>query len=449
MQKVPGMADLPIGEDRSMSTVCPKCAYIRGADEVVPDSECPRCGVIYEKYRTAIARREKEEADAVAAAGQAGPDGAGVGNLPGSNPEAPPAPGGPAAVTGQEVPVGVSAPTAPTPWLRYLGLAAAFMLLVGVIALSTREHRGDPGKDTGPAGFAGVYEGSATREIPLNSGRPYEAAYDARFTVGQDGRITEIAWTDGSYLLDRATVSWSAPAQTEYTIVIREDYTLSFEDPPRGEYSRFTRDGSSFRAEAVHPRSADLQRFEYSGEVPPEVAARETVTDGLLRPSKQEKGAYQAVIHPGLPRMGRRDVAPGDVTCGLAESAANRALQPYLAGVKSLPGGAAIDLEASVDGVDIENVMVPRWPGRLWVSLYGVRVNPASGTLDDGSRGAEGRRPRVELGDSCRIALDFFDPIGWEIRVVFLPDGRIVARIPARNIEIPVTKVAEVAAAED
>lgn len=430
-----------------MSTVCPKCAYSRGADEMVPDYECPRCGVIYEKYRTAMARREKEELEALTSATRAGQEGAPIGSRPGTDPGLSPDPGGPAPPLDAGRPAQAATPATPTPWVRYLGLAAAFLLLISVVALSTRERAGGPGRETGLDQFAGVYEGSTTREIPLNSGSPYVAEYDTRFTVEQDGRISEITWTDGSFLLDRATASWSAPAQAEYTVVVREDYTLSFEDPPRGEYSRITRDGSLFRVEAVHPRSADLQRFEYSGEVPPEMAAKETVTDGSLRPSKQENGAFETIIHPGLPRMGRREVELDRVRFELAESAANRALQPYLTGGKSLPDGKSIDLGEPVDGVDIEGVMVPRWPGRLWVSFYGVRVNVGSGTLDAGRRRTTDRLPTVELGENCRIALDFFDPIGWEIRVVFLPDGRAVVRIPARNIEIPVTKVEEVAAA--
>jgi len=34
-----------------MSTICPKCGYERKANDVCPDSECPQCGIVYEKYR--------------------------------------------------------------------------------------------------------------------------------------------------------------------------------------------------------------------------------------------------------------------------------------------------------------------------------------------------------------------------------------------------------------
>ena len=30
---------------------CPKCGYVRQAVETVPASECPHCGIIYEKFR--------------------------------------------------------------------------------------------------------------------------------------------------------------------------------------------------------------------------------------------------------------------------------------------------------------------------------------------------------------------------------------------------------------
>jgi hypothetical protein len=456
-----------------MNTVCPKCAYRRGPDEVVPDYECPRCGVVYEKYRAVATRRDREAVSASAEAMAAGPDtpaievsrdipamGAGrpapsmakgsgrdlallSGPRDGSAPEALKDLPGPA--SSQAPPM----PEAPTPWLRYLGLAAAFLLLIGVIALSVHERGGRAGGATGPSPFAGVYEGSATREIPLASGQAYQVEYLASFTLGEDGRVSQITWTDGSNLLDQATVSWSPPTQVEYTLLVREDYTRSFEDPPRGEYNRFTRDGSSYRVEAVHPHGADLRRFEYAGEIPLAVAAKETRTTGLLRASRTETGASEAVIHPGLPSMGRVEVPSDDVKFEFTESAANRALQPYLQGGKSLPDGSPVDVERPIDGVDIERVMVPRWPGRLWVNCYGVRVRAASGTLDADRRQKTERRPQIEVNDGSRIILDVFDPIGWEARVVFFPDGRAVVRIPARNIEIPVAKVEDVSAVEE
>jgi predicted RNA-binding Zn-ribbon protein involved in translation (DUF1610 family) len=453
-----------------MNTVCPKCAYRRGPDEVVPDYECPQCGVVYEKYRAVMARRDKEAAVAPAESMGTGRDTPAMG-VGGDAPSVGKGPGldlvlssgtgdRPGFEALKDLPGSASSPDppipeAPTPWLRYFGLAAAFLLLVGMVAISAHERRGNApfastaGGAAGPSPFAGVYEGSATREIPLSSGRPYEAEYLVRFAVREDGQVSRITWTDGSNLLDQATVSWSPPARIEYTILVREDYTRSFEDPPRGEYNRFTRDGSSFRIEAVHPHGADLRRFAYAGEIPLAVAAKETVTTGLLRASKTEIGASEVVIHSGLPKMGRVEVESGEVTCEFTESAANRALLPYLQGGKPLPDGNPVDIEKPIDGVDIERVMVPRWPGRLWVSFYGVRVRAASRALDAERRQMIERLPQVEVSENSRIVLDFFDPIGWEVRVVFLPDGRAVVRIPARNIEIPVEKVEEVAAVQE
>jgi hypothetical protein len=419
-----------------MNTVCPKCAYRRGPDEVVPDYECPRCGVIYEKYVAAMARREKEAVPAPAEAIEMGGHTPSAGN--GSErTQAPSSGSGGGAVpsTSADLP-DAPAPEDSTPWLRYMGLAAAFLLLVGVIAISARERRG--GAASGPRPIAGVYEGSTTREIPLTDGRPYQAEYAASFTVGEDGRVSQITWTDSNYLLDRATVSWTTPGQVEYTLVLRDDYTRAFEDPPRGAYDRFSRDGGSYRIEAAHPNGADLRRFEYTGEIPLTVAAKELVTTGVFGPSRADPGGSEAVIRPGLPKMGQVEADSGEVLCEFAESAASRALQPYLHGGKLLPGGGVIDLDKPIDGVDIERVMVPRWPGRLWVAFYGVRI-----------RAASDRPAEIELGDGVRIVLDFLDPIGWEARVVFLPDGRAVVRIPARNLEIPVAKVEEVASSED
>jgi hypothetical protein len=424
MKKLSPLADLPVREGRRMNTVCPKCAYRRGPVEVVSDRQCPKCGVVYDRYLALMARRDHE-----AATTQAEP--VRVVRDPRASPPDPPM------------------PKAPTPWSRYLGLAAAFLLLVGMIGISVHERRVDAGGAAGPSPLSGVYEGSATREIPLSGGGPYGAEYSARFTVGEDGRVSQITWTDGSNLLDQATVSWSPSARVEYTLLVRDDYTRSFEDPPRGEYNRLTRDGSSYRVVAVHPGSADLRRFEYAGQIPLGVGVKETVTTGLFRASKTETGASEADIHAGLPKMGRVEAALGEVTCELAESAANRALQPYLLGEKALPDGSPVDLGKPIDGVDIERVMVPRWPGRLWVDFHGVRVRTGSGMLDAKHRQISERLPQVEMSDTSRIILDFFDSIGWEARVVCLPDGRTVVRIPARNIEIPVERVEEVTSVEE
>ena len=41
-----------------MTTPCPKCAYVRSAqDNLVPDWQCPKCGVVYSKYAVAASRR--------------------------------------------------------------------------------------------------------------------------------------------------------------------------------------------------------------------------------------------------------------------------------------------------------------------------------------------------------------------------------------------------------
>lgn len=41
-----------------MKTTCPKCAYVREpSDNLVPDWQCPKCGVVYAKYTVAARRR--------------------------------------------------------------------------------------------------------------------------------------------------------------------------------------------------------------------------------------------------------------------------------------------------------------------------------------------------------------------------------------------------------
>lgn len=37
-------------------TVCPKCGYARGPNEVVPAWQCPSCGIAYKKYKGYVAR---------------------------------------------------------------------------------------------------------------------------------------------------------------------------------------------------------------------------------------------------------------------------------------------------------------------------------------------------------------------------------------------------------
>lgn len=37
---------------------CPKCHYVRKASDTAPDYECPKCGIIYAKFDSAVAERE-------------------------------------------------------------------------------------------------------------------------------------------------------------------------------------------------------------------------------------------------------------------------------------------------------------------------------------------------------------------------------------------------------
>jgi hypothetical protein len=408
-----------------MNRVCPKCAYRREPGDLAPEYECPRCGVVYEKYRVTT---DPPESDAN------GPTA-----VPGLRLVPPPTDETPQAETS----------ALPTPWLRYGALAAASLLLLVIIAVSVNQHRNQASNEPGNGKFAGVYEGSTTRAIALSNGRTYQAEYQARFEIDEDARISELTWTDSSNLLDRATVSWSAPARVEYTIVVREDYTRDFEDPPDGEYSRFVRDGASFRLEAIHPHSADLRRFEYAGEVPPRVSAKEAVIDGVLHPSKTERGTAEAVIHPGLPKIGRVEAALDSVVCELAESAANRVLETLLRKGGASPDTNLAGTEEPGNRVTLERVMVPRWPGRLWIDFHNVRVRAASRTYDSRRRQMVESLPRAELDEDSRIVLDFFDPIGWKAGVLFLADGRAVVRVPARNIEIPMTKLEGLAVAHE
>ncbi|MCK9987418.1 MAG: hypothetical protein AzoDbin1_03890 [Azoarcus sp.] len=46
-----------------MTTTCPKCNYTRQPSDTAPDYECPKCGVIYQKYLEAQ-RAQRAEAPA-------------------------------------------------------------------------------------------------------------------------------------------------------------------------------------------------------------------------------------------------------------------------------------------------------------------------------------------------------------------------------------------------
>ena len=43
-------------DDPRMPIDCPKCSYARQTSDTAPETECPRCGVIFAKYLDAIAR---------------------------------------------------------------------------------------------------------------------------------------------------------------------------------------------------------------------------------------------------------------------------------------------------------------------------------------------------------------------------------------------------------
>ena len=41
-----------------MATQCPKCQYIRSPEDLVPDWQCPSCGIAYQKYESYLARAQ-------------------------------------------------------------------------------------------------------------------------------------------------------------------------------------------------------------------------------------------------------------------------------------------------------------------------------------------------------------------------------------------------------
>lgn len=157
---------------------CPKCGYQRQPGEQAPEHECPRCGVIYEKYLSVQGRQ--------------------------ANPADRPA----RTKTGKTWPL----------WAK-----AGLPVLALVVVLAAWMMHTWPGPNGGAQATTpeavkikaygyplhGTWTGTLKEDYPpQGSLPPYTADYEASVTIGEDGTIEEIRWTDSHSPLTRVSVTW-------------------------------------------------------------------------------------------------------------------------------------------------------------------------------------------------------------------------------------------------
>lgn len=424
-----------------MSTRCPKCGHERGPDEVVPDYECPRCGVVYQKYIELQQRIEawakEDQADLTAAA-----PGAALAAAPGcvaggAVPEPRAVPGGegdPAAGPSrvEESPVRPGARR--FPW-AVAGALFALLLAISVVAVSRRPPAAEPSPAEVAAGYdlGGTWVGRAILPIDGRSHGTYEADYRVRVTINEEPRVVGAEWTETHFLLEQSTIRWSDPEALEYTLLRREAFSDPYRRPERGDHTLIRLEGGLLTIESRHERCLDLPHLYASLELGEE--DRGSWPRGEFHPRMDGDG-IEATFGGGYPSLGLVEFTPDQLTCTLPQDLVSRVLRTYQknAGAQA----AARNWSDPIDGLELVDVAVPYLPGRVYLS-----VRPLRGVLLEGpiTLDANGEPSAwVELVPESRYTLDFRDPVWWEARLAAYPDGRVVARLRYRDLEVPLER---------
>lgn len=159
--------------------VCPKCGYQRQPGDKGPEYECPRCGVIYDKYRSTQTR--------------------------------------PTEVAPRKE---VSNRTGKTWLLRAkTAIPIALVLVVILVVWGIMGRSGPDGSDhASPVTvktdafrypLQGTWTGRLEEVYPPQGNTPsYTVDYETSVTIAEDGRIQEVRWTDSHTPLWRVTVTW-------------------------------------------------------------------------------------------------------------------------------------------------------------------------------------------------------------------------------------------------
>jgi hypothetical protein len=423
-----------------MSTVCPRCGYARTANEVAPESECPRCGIIYAKFLAAQERLAKQNADPAGVARYTpGPVSSGPAAMPGSGrpPAAPPR---------------TSAAPEPSGGIRlsHLIIVIAVIALVGVVALTRRGAGGSGGGNAGASigyDIRGTYAGQYVEEVTERDGKSYQAQYDVALTIGESYTVKEITWTDFASSLAKHEVTWTGPASCEFVERRRESPAMAFSDPPYGNYSLLRIGDGTITIDMKRDFSDNLVHLSTELPIPDRRRGQEPVPpgDGVFRRLKEEK-AIEAICTGGLPRLGTVEIPTEGLEYKFPSSAATRVLKGFLSG-DMRPGGKRIDLSSPIEGVDIKNTPVDGYPLPLELSLLKVRVRLETGVSYDWGK-IEGEELRsIDIMPESSASLTFREGVTWEARVRFYKDGRARVAIPGRPTEFEIEKVASEAAA--
>lgn len=403
-----------------MIQVCPKCGHERGLDEVVPDYECPRCGIVYQKYldrQEMLALPEMSPAEA---------------GLPGltersADPSRPP----------------VESPIEPRSYWRLAGLIVAGLLVILVVAVAARGGLRSSSWSDVPYDIRGTWSGVAVERVALRDRPPYEARFIARFTVDENYQLSEIEWTACHNLLKQETVYWRWPRTVSFTSQRREGASAPFLVPPQGSYTQLLFDDGELTVDSRQVGGAALERLEAT--FPVSTPSTSVFwTNGVFSRLKKEE-AIEAVARGGFATFGPIELDPADVVMSFPPSAAADAFRPYLRGSKTWPEGMSDDPMQPSEGLELDGAEVLDAPG-LTFSIQPVRALFAN---RDGGRRAGGQAVDwVELMPESRISARLTQAKSWAAHVVFYRDGRAMVRLPHRDLEIPVEREGEAPVAE-
>jgi len=218
------------------------------------ESECPRCGVIYAKYR--------------------------------------PAPTPPVHRSDQFTPA--EAPTKrKQAWNRWALASVPILAIVAVLAVwglrtvsgPEESLQGEHAAVTLPTfdyPLTGTWSGRLQEEYPAQGSLPpYTADYEASVTIGRDGKNQEVRWTDSHSPLSKVTVLWR-----EGVVTAVAEERRSGTSEPMQEYLRVQRQGNRLDLTYNRPLALDLalslpEAFAQKG-AQPHTGPRQQISESAL-----------------------------------------------------------------------------------------------------------------------------------------------------------------------
>jgi predicted RNA-binding Zn-ribbon protein involved in translation (DUF1610 family) len=209
--------------------VCPKCGHERRQEDNGPEHECPRCGVIYDKFRSAQTR--------------------------------------PAGIPPRKEVSTKSGMALPLWAKKAIPIALVLVVVLAAWGIIARSGPDDSDKASPVAiktdafryPLQGTWTGSLQDMYPSQGNMPsYMADYEAAVIITDNGRIQEVRWTDSHTMLSRTTVTWQEGAVV-FVGEERHGGNAEMMSEPMSEYLKVRHGGNGMTLSYNRPDNLELE----------------------------------------------------------------------------------------------------------------------------------------------------------------------------------------------